>query len=128
MEERGLIYTKTITMVTEVCCSCGILFGIPSDFQSDIKRTKQLFYCPNGHAQSYKKSTYEIEIEKLKKDKEELAGSLANASVDKIQLEKQLRKSKKELDRVTKGVCPCCNRSFQNLHNHIKNQHPEYQP
>lgn len=126
--ERGLTYTKTVTMITEVCCNCGVLFGIPSDFRDDVRRTKQTFYCPNGHGQSYTKSTYEIEIEKLKRDKEQLEGSLSNVVAGKIQLEKQLKKSNRELKRVKNGVCPCCNRSFQNLHNHIKNQHPEYTP
>ena len=29
-------------------------------------------------------------------------------------------------DRVKNGVCPCCNRSFTSLWQHIKNEHPEF--
>jgi hypothetical protein len=29
-------------------------------------------------------------------------------------------------NRVAKGVCPCCNRTFQNLADHMKSKHPDY--
>ena len=29
-------------------------------------------------------------------------------------------------NRVGKGVCPCCNRSFANLKRHMASQHPEF--
>ena len=35
----------------------------------------------------------------------------------------QISKLKK---RASAGVCPCCNRSFQNLRRHMGNKHPEF--
>jgi len=35
-------------------------------------------------------------------------------------------KAKKREERVAAGVCPCCNRSFENLRRHMADQHPEY--
>ncbi|MFB3077027.1 MAG: hypothetical protein ACE1Y4_03380 [Lysobacterales bacterium] len=29
-------------------------------------------------------------------------------------------------NRVARGVCPCCNRSFTNLHRHMESKHPNY--
>jgi hypothetical protein len=29
-------------------------------------------------------------------------------------------------NRVGRGVCPCCNRTFQNLMGHMKTKHPEF--
>jgi DNA repair exonuclease SbcCD ATPase subunit len=29
-------------------------------------------------------------------------------------------------NRVGKGVCPCCNRSFENLKRHMVSKHPDY--
>lgn len=29
-------------------------------------------------------------------------------------------------NRVAKGVCPCCNRHFENLHRHMQTKHPDY--
>lgn len=30
--------------------------------------------------------------------------------------------------RIRNGVCPCCNRSFKDVHRHMKSQHPEFNP
>lgn len=51
--------------ILEECCECGIDFGFTASFQANLKKTKQTFYCPNGHAQSYTKSTADILREKL---------------------------------------------------------------
>lgn len=123
--DRNLTFTKTITMITEVCCNCGILFGVPSDFQDQLRKTKNLFYCPNGHGQSYTKSKAEILQEKLDKEisdsqrKYTEISALLNSAVG------EKNKLQKELKRVHNGVCPCCNRSFVNLQRHMKTKHPE---
>ncbi len=31
-----------------------------------------------------------------------------------------------ERERIVSGVCPCCNRTFQNLARHIAGQHPDF--
>ena len=35
-------------------------------------------------------------------------------------------KIEKQLKRIHKGVCPCCNRSFTNLKRHMETKHPEH--
>lgn len=46
-------------IVHEECCKCGIDFWTTKDFNRNLHLTKQSFYCPNGHAQSYSESTEE---------------------------------------------------------------------
>lgn len=29
-------------------------------------------------------------------------------------------------NRISKGVCPCCNRQFKDLERHMTGQHPDY--
>ena len=29
-------------------------------------------------------------------------------------------------NRIKNGVCPCCNRTFKNIHDHMKTKHPDY--
>ena len=31
-------------------------------------------------------------------------------------------------NRIAAGVCPCCNRTFQNLAKHMAGQHPDFTP
>lgn len=123
--DRNLTYTKTITMITEICCSCGVAFGIPSDLQDQLLKTKNLFYCPNGHRQSYTKSKAEILQEKLDVEKIESEKKLREMTDRMLDETNRRMKVERQLKRVHNGVCPCCNRSFQNLQRHMKTKHPE---
>lgn len=60
---------------TEACCKCGILMVIESGHQSQLRSTKNTFYCLNGHPQSYTQN----EADRLKKEvaaKQERIGDL----------------------------------------------------
>ena len=39
------------------CCDCGVLFSVSSNLDVKWRETQKRFYCPNGHSQSYTKST-----------------------------------------------------------------------
>lgn len=124
--ERGETLTEFVDMVLEECYSCGTPFMIPKRMKAALLNSKQPFYCPNGHGQHYVGKT---EAEKLKekldalqKEKEQQHEDLQNKWLDALG-EKQ--KLEKQLKRVHKGVCPCCNRSFVNLQRHMKTKHPE---
>lgn len=126
MFESGLKYQKTITMVTEICCNCGIAFGMPSDLQEQLQnKPEQSFYCPNGHGQHYRWSKEARARQEAERKLQQKENELANLTASKIQLENELQKVQKKMKRVHNGVCPCCNRSFVNLQRHMKTKHPE---
>jgi hypothetical protein len=54
----------------ETCCNCGCTFFITKKHHQLLVDTKQTFYCPNGHTQSY---TGKTDAQKLKEKEEELA-------------------------------------------------------
>jgi hypothetical protein len=59
MFTAGINYQKTISMVTEICCNCGIAFGLPSDLQEHLRNDpNKSFYCPNGHGLIIKNQKY----------------------------------------------------------------------
>ncbi len=60
----------------------------------------------------------EKEVEWQKKHNETVTEELLGTISEKNKLSRQLK-------RVNKGVCPCCNRTFVNLANHMKTTHPE---
>lgn len=134
MFERGITYTRTINMVTESCCNCGVVFGMPSDLQDEFKKdSSKFFYCPNGHRQHYSES----ESDRLKKELDRVRQSeqlqrqyRQNAEKELSQERIERRKIKTRLknvkERVANGVCPCCNRYFENLHRHMSNKHPDF--
>lgn len=127
MFTANLKYEKTITMVTEVCCNCGVVFGMPSDFQQACKNEgrEKSFYCPNGHGQHYSKSKAQIIEEKLQRELRQKENELASLASEKIQIESELKKANVKLKRVHHGVCPCCNRTFSDLQKHFETKHPD---
>ena len=42
-----------ITLELVVCCTCGILFGLPALLDQTRRDDKKLWHCPNGHSQHY---------------------------------------------------------------------------
>lgn len=52
-------------MITETCCSCGVVFGLTDAQHADLKRRKAIFYCPNGHGQSYSRNEADALREQL---------------------------------------------------------------
>ena len=124
--DKGLTYTKTITMETEICCNCGIAFGIPSDFRSQcLNDPDKWFHCPNGHRQHYSESR---EVKLRKEAERALAAKQAEldfARRARENAENEQKRAEKKLKRLNNGVCSCCNLSFTNLAEHIKTKHPE---
>ena len=139
LNKEAIKYAEILTLETIICCSCGIPFAVPSNYKRHLQQTQDGFYCPNGHRQSYTKSTADILREKLEKEqsdrlrmeealKDRLRDSQNEAEAWKRHWETQLKEKKKaqrDLKRLNNGVCSCCNRSFTNLAEHIKNEHPE---
>lgn len=117
-------------MENVTCCSCGILFAVPTDWIDARRADKASFYCPNGHSLSYQVST----LEKVKQEKErverEMQSKLNEANhallVVQKECESERRKRRKIEARISKGVCPCCNRTFSNIQQHMSTKHKEY--
>ncbi len=133
MFERGTTFFKTITMVTEICCSCGVAFAMPSDLRdSFLNNPDKHFHCPNGHSQHFSESQAHRLQKQLQRERERWAYERQGLTQEKqdiltsLELANKARKNlDKKLKRVHNGVCPCCNRHFTNLQRHIETKHPE---
>lgn len=135
--ETGVVYGQYLDMRMETCINCGLPFSFPVSLYNELQRgNTRNFYCPNGHGQHYARSTEQKLREQLEKQKQEAAEQIRKAQeTEKFWLDHwqaqvdENKKVKRELKRVKKrahnGVCPCCNRTFQNVQNHIQNKHPE---
>lgn len=121
----------TETLETEQCPTCGIWFAMPADFQRQRRLDGQGFYCPVGHGQHYN-NTLEKQLLDLKNQlsSERARGDQYREANQGLQ--RQLSATQGVItrikNRVKNGVCPCCNRSFENLARHMHNQHPEWEP
>lgn len=133
---RAAFLEKSIVVIE--CASCAVDFGIGADFQRRRLNDHEDFYCPNGHPNVYAgPSAAEKERRRLERELDAARSLAARESRRRADAEQdarrkdyearaakgQLTKTKK---RVAAGVCPCCNRSFQNLAKHMAGQHPSY--
>jgi hypothetical protein len=110
-------------------CYCGIPVGLPESLYDWMQRdSKNSCYCPNGHSFHFGNTTAEklreaerrLEQERLRtKATRDL---LAAEERSHVATRGHLTRVKK---RVQKGVCPHCNRHFENLERHMHSKHPE---
>ena len=113
-------------IVRETCVNCGVVFGVTKFLQDMEIRDKACFYCPNGHGQSYTTN----EADRLRKQLD-----AAHAELEKVNRAKQIaqdtarmeaeqrHKAEAKLDRISKGVCPKCKRSFVDIARHMQSKH-----
>ena len=113
------------------CCTCGIVFAVPTSWESKKRENHSNFYCPNGHSLVFNGLSLlekqvkekESEIERLRSRLDWKEKSLLSANRSNIALRGIRTKLKK---RIGNGVCPCCNRSFVKLQRHMKTKHPSW--
>ncbi len=113
----------SIDLELVTCYSCGIRFGLPSDFDANRLNDKETWYCPNGHAQSYTGRPVRDLLSESERRNLSLRQRLDQAEADATRKGKQLASLKK---RVKNGVCPSCRRHFMNVQRHIANKHPDF--
>lgn len=119
-------FTELVTLEKCTCISCGVVFAIPETLIDNLRRNSGFYHCPNGHSQGWAES----EAQKLKKQLEAVQVQLRVSKCEtlaeqnrRIEAEDSKEKAEKKLRRVKNGVCPCCNRSFQNLARHMAIKH-----
>lgn len=117
-------FVDGMTFATETCCKCGIAFAMTVDFQRRRRADRGTFYCPAGHGQHYTGKSEEQKlrekVEQLERDNASAFNSAARAREERDQI---ARAHTRMRTRVMNGVCPCCNRTFQNLLSHMRSEH-----
>lgn len=115
------------------CAECGIVFGIGAEYEVILRKKGTRFFCPNGHGLSFGES----EADKLRRERDKLKQDQAwyeqrlkevrdEASFERRRVSAARGQITKLKKRAAAGVCPCCNRTFQDLARHMAGQHPEF--
>ncbi len=117
-----LDYTETLTVTS---CWCGIRVAIPDNlFRYAHDRKGHAIFCPLGHefvfGNSYEER-YRAELRRVEATRDLLAAEERSHSATKGQLTRARK-------RAAAGVCPCCQRTFQNVARHVATKHPDFEP
>jgi hypothetical protein len=133
---NGEELVKATTSLTLTQCWCGCPVAVPSDLYKFARRhPEQAIYCPLGHTFVWKKSEADRLREQLDNERDRRARYQAELDQAKAHLRgARIAKTrfKNERDRLrtraAAGVCPCCQRTFQQLARHMQAKHPDYPP
>lgn len=118
----------TIELVELQCGSCGVHHAIPKAMFDSAVEEGGFWTCPNGHSRGYREGRKAREA--VQRERDIYKQKVAQLEDDIVALKKSRAAVQGEYtkvkNRVAAGVCPCCNRSFENLHRHMKNKHPDF--
>lgn len=140
----GVVYNEMfLAMTLNVCCNCGVPFGMPERLNRRFADKGGTFYCLNGHPQHYTESTETTLKKQLEKERQEaeqkaqqLQARIESRDREIAQLDSQVKSERGKANyhkgkrakieaRVAHGVCACCNRTFPDLAAHMASKHPE---
>lgn len=123
----------TVEMKVLTCCHalCGMVFAVPKWWEISRRQDHSWWFCPNGHTQHFGgESDSEKAIRLQKKAELDAQASINEARHAQLVAEKErdsaIRSKRKIERRISKGVCPCCNRTFEDLHRHMSTKHKDY--
>jgi hypothetical protein len=123
----GVVVAYNIELEKLSCGECGMIFAVPSHWLNARREENENggnFFCPNGHPRQFR----ETEVAKLKRqlEAEKKRVEWEKARADRADREAAAARGQvtKLRNRIQKGVCPACQRSFQNLRRHMETKHP----
>lgn len=109
------------------CYKCSALFAVSRDLHQNWRNHGNTFYCPVcGSPQAYTKTRIQRMQEQLEQKERQLHQERERVEFLNRQISAQKGQNTKLKNRIAKGVCPCCKRSFKNLERHMKSKHPDY--
>ena len=120
--------SMTVQLVGYAVHGCGHMVWLDEDHVREIKKTKESFYCPRcGNTNYFPAKTEE---QKLRAELEHQTKLTQWAKMEAKHSENRRRAEKaaktRIKNRIAKGVCPCCNRAFENVQRHMATKHPDY--
>lgn len=127
------------------CVECGVAVWMLQQTKDDLIRSRRDFYCVFGHVQVFaiarsvsdQLQAMRLERDRLKQNEAKLRDDVEDAKRaterQRARADQNLRSARafkgaatRVRTRVAGGVCPCCNRTFAALTEHMKKQHPDY--
>lgn len=115
------------------CANCHVVFGLGEEHVARLRKSGERFYCPAGHFLTFGESETDKlrkELERAKAQADRMQATITHvrdqaAAADRSRIAYQAQATRLR-NRIGKGVCPCCNRTFADVARHMSGQHPEF--
>ena len=118
----------TNTDITALDLNCGHRIYLADSLMKLRERDHKTFYCTVCGTTLHwpNKSDMELLRSQLSRTEDMLDTARADRDLKEHQRRGEKAAKTRIKNRIANGVCPCCRRSFQNLHRHMLNKHPDY--
>jgi len=122
------ILETTIYLKEIQCGSCGVFHAIPKAMYDTCLEEGGFWQCPNGHSRGFRDGKREREAVKRERDslKQRVAQLEDEARAATDRANKSDAEAKRLKRRAKAGTCPCCKRTFSNMAEHMRKQHPAF--
>ena len=126
--------TELVQLTTIDCGQCGATYAINERYRRQCEEEGKIWHCPYcqigwGYFGSGENARLRRELEEkqrqLTAEKCEVLRQKQNREVAEKALDTTLKSKARLKRRIQNGVCPCCNRTFQNLARHMQQKHPQ---
>lgn len=122
-----------VAMVEMECMHCQSPFAMSHVKYDRCMESGEKFFCPNGHESHFgenKNARLKKQVAQLESDRDyerdRANRHAARADTTEFRRRAQVGVTTRLKNRIAKGVCPCCNRTFADLARHMKTKHPKY--
>lgn len=128
-------YNTSVELTTMNCGICGGTYAINERRRAECFQTGDGWHCPYcqaswGYSNNNENARLKRELEAERKRKEWAQQDALRQREARLAAENRERAQKaaktRLKNRVAKGVCPCCNRTFENLQRHMASKHPTF--
>jgi hypothetical protein len=124
------------TLEVHICPTCFVAYAIPKAMSARKHEDGSNWFCPNGHHVVFSKSLKD-KLDEVRRERDRLKQNEAYYEQRAAEQERELKHAKRvattlkgRVTKITKrvghGVCPCCNRTFQQLARHMSAKHPDF--
>ncbi len=128
-------YVARTDLTTINCGECGGVYAIAQRYHQTCYEEGSAWNCPyckvgwgfacnNGENDRLRR---QLKAALSAEQRERAAHDQTRSALEHTERRRRAEKAAKTRvrNRVAAGVCPCCNRTFQNLARHMQSQHPE---
>lgn len=86
------------------CCNCGCTFWITKKHNARLLKTKEFFFCPGGHSQSYTGKSDNQKLLEITEEKRRLICDFDEALIEQDHLHKVINGYKGQLSKVKNSM------------------------
>lgn len=125
MVEQTVTFRGDVYVWTQ-CGTCAVWYTVPLLVYEKHRELGGFHFCPVlGHQWGWRTGTQQREQDRLKQDAARMADEIAAEKARADAAEKKYLQARR---RATAGVCPCCNRTFENVQRHMLSKHKNVPP